>query len=415
MPRVNIPHSHFRTTTPYSHTPTPHSRASTRSNFHAYSRAPTPYSRASTPDDLRARTPTPHDPTPDVHPRPHAPTPHSRARNFYPVIHEAPGSEELLHLTQQLGQARVASDAMIDQLVQQVNSTRAVLQTATVDANRREVAYQMEIEDLKDKISCLDGSDVQRFEEMTATIADLEESHANLQTTYNILLKMHTGICVDSQRLSSAHEDLKHKFDAVTTDHEQLQRTCEVLENLRDHLAEDTNSKAAAFDALTDFVRCKVCDTLMAEPQIICNKLKVPGTDEPGYPVDRRTWLNHNRRQMRQGALAQARSAIQARDLSLASLSLNDSVETAPQPAVTSARQQAMERKLTIIGDIQDQISRAHHELDVLDQRNTQPSTKEVTVLLESLKILRARGVQFEADLRLAKKRTRQFVAVQTC
>ncbi|KAG5220445.1 hypothetical protein IMY05_C4589000500 [Salix suchowensis] len=176
-------------------------------------------SRASTPNSSsRASTPYTRDRTPTVHSRPRAPTPYSRARAPYVLNHETLGSEELAQLTQQLGQARA-----------QVDVTRAALQAATADANQREVDHQTEINELKDKISCLDGGDVQRFEEMTATIADLQESHTDLQSTYNVLLR---------STANSAHEDLKAKFETVNANHGELQRTCQVLENLRDRLAE---------------------------------------------------------------------------------------------------------------------------------------------------------------------------------
>ncbi|KAF9493506.1 hypothetical protein BDN71DRAFT_1569446 [Pleurotus eryngii] len=137
--------------------------------------------------------------------------------------------------------------------------------------------------------------------------------------------------------------------------------------------------------------------------------------DEPGYPVDRRTWLKHNQREMRQSAVAQARSALQARDLSLASLSLNDQAETLLPTPLPSARQQVMDRKLSIIGAIQDRISDSHRELDRLSSKmSARPSATQIAQLLQRLKTLRAGGVQLETDLRLAKKRTRQLVAVQT-
>ncbi|KAF9491994.1 hypothetical protein BDN71DRAFT_1576786 [Pleurotus eryngii] len=146
-----------------------------------------------------------------------------------------------------------------------------------------------------------------------------------------------------------------------------------------------------------------------------CSQLKIPGTDEPGYPVDRRTWLKHNQREMRQSAVAQARSALQARDLSLASLSLNDQAETLLPTPLPSARQQVMDRKLSIIGAIQDRISDSHRELDRLSSKmSARPSATQIAQLLQRLKTLRAGGVQLETDLRLAKKRTRQLVAVQT-
>ncbi|KAF9497494.1 hypothetical protein BDN71DRAFT_1504771 [Pleurotus eryngii] len=216
-------------------------------------------SRASTPNSSsRASTPYTRDRTPTVHSRPRAPTPYSRARAPYVLNHETLGSEELAQLTQQLGQARAASDAMLGRLLEQVDVTRAALQAATADANQREVDHQTEINELKDKISCLDGGDVQRFEEMTATIADLQESHTDLQSTYNVLLRMHTSVRVSSQRLTAAHEDLKAKFETVNANHGELQRTCQ-----------ETNSKAAAFQALVEFVHCAVCDTTMTEPRVL--------------------------------------------------------------------------------------------------------------------------------------------------
>ncbi|KAG5221275.1 Polyketide synthase/peptide synthetase [Salix suchowensis] len=113
--------------------------------------------------------------------------------------------------------------------------------------------------------------------------------------------------------------------------------------------------------------------------------------DEPGYPVDRRTWLKHNQREMRQSAVAQARSALQARDLSLASLSLNDQAETLLPTPLPSARQQVMDRKLSIIGAIQDRISDSHRELDRLSSKmSARPSATQIAQLLQRLKTLRA-------------------------
>ncbi|KAG5221274.1 hypothetical protein IMY05_C4445000400 [Salix suchowensis] len=130
---------------------------------------------------------------------------------------------------------------MLGHLIEQVDVAKAALQAATIDVSEREASYRtflrrltlntQEIEALKDKLSCLDGGDVQRFEEMAATISDL-------QGPMPIYKAMHTGVCVDSQRISNAHEDLKDRFATVTANHEELQRTCHVLENLRDHLAE---------------------------------------------------------------------------------------------------------------------------------------------------------------------------------
>ncbi|KAF9491995.1 hypothetical protein BDN71DRAFT_1509899 [Pleurotus eryngii] len=252
--RASTPNSRSRTFTPYSRDRTPTTRPRTPT---PHSRAPTPYSHASTPY-FRAATPYSR-----------AATPYSRARTPYLLNHEGLASEELTQLTHQLGQARATSDTMLGHLIEQVDVAKAALQAATIDVSEREASYRTEIEALKDKLSCLDGGDVQRFEEMAATISDLQGANADLQSTYDVLLKMHTGVCVDSQRISNAHEDLKDRFATVTANHEELQRTCHVLENLRDHLAEDTSAKDAAFQALVDFVRCTVCDTLMMEPCVL--------------------------------------------------------------------------------------------------------------------------------------------------
>ncbi|KAG5221933.1 hypothetical protein IMY05_C4174000400 [Salix suchowensis] len=121
-----------------------------------------------------------------------------------------------------------------------------------------------------------------------------------------------------------------------------------------------------------------------------CSQLKIPGTDEPRYPVDRRTWLKHNQREMRQSR----------------------NITPTPLP---SARQQVMDRKLSIIGAIQDRISDSHRKLDRLSSKmSARPSATQIAQLLQRLKTLRAGGVQLETDLHLAKKRTRQLVTVQT-
>lgn len=142
----------------------------------------------------------------------------------------------------------------------------------------------------------------------------------------------------------------------------------------------------------------------------ICIKRTVPGTTEAGYPLDRRTWLKHNRRETRRATVTRARAVLCARDNSLLQSDPGDTQPVHPPP--TSARAQAMTRKLTAIGTIQDEIAKEHRALDALVE-HVPHDKRDIEKALSALRKLKSRGVELEANLRLSGKRIRQFVAVQ--
>lgn len=144
-----------------------------------------------------------------------------------------------------------------------------------------------------------------------------------------------------------------------------------------------------------------------------CELLTVPGTQESGYPVDRRTWHKHQNASNQAETVGRARAALEARDdILVAAMSSLSTSSNTPNPT-GSRRNKVMDQKLKIIGDLQDQITTCHRKLDKL--LTPLPSTGPgLMALSKKLQALVLEGVQIETNLRLARKRRHQFSAVKT-
>ncbi|KAF7426480.1 hypothetical protein PC9H_008849 [Pleurotus ostreatus] len=180
------------------------------------------------------------------------------------------GSAPILgQLAGQLKATKAANDWTLSCLIDQADAALVAHQATVNDVQNREEVYHMELQALKDKLVCLEGDPSRHFDNMKATINDLRLTNTHLQNSYRSLLKMHTATRVEHQALRRLNQGVQSDCDRLRANCNELQATCTVLENLRDSLTQEVESKRGVIEALAEFCRCVVCTSFMTRPCVI--------------------------------------------------------------------------------------------------------------------------------------------------